>query len=968
MKPIHRLLAPFIVVAGLLASCSDDLPQQQPSEGEAIDNYVGPTGHFTFGPEVKGFTYRDFTLKLKAPDGSIISRKGNHSRNGEISSFQLDTGLADGEYEMLYLEYATAENPELASFAEEFPVSQYGLGARVCVSDGTITVLDSYDEGIDLFGEGTAENPYRIESYHHLMKLAQYVNSEETNGLITKDTYFEQTVDIDMYQASLQADKRYGWLPIGASTTRPFRGHYKGCGMTHLLIDRPHTAGVGLFGFVHNAAISGIRMKDSEISGNFAVGAIVGASIMSGQDRGFLSLTGCHINATSITGSDESACVGALAGAVDMNSRALLQDCISDGNEVSATYNAGGLLGGCGFYSYLSVNNCTNSSTVRTDYSGAGGIIGSCDTVYVAASHNIGAITGAAASRDREKSIGAGGLLGGANIATITSSDNSGKVSGYAGVGGLLGSTRVKGSATEAYMYGNVMLRYSFNTGDVSGTDCVGGIVGESQTGCYAVYNTGDVTGSRYVAGVAGCTSIAVVHNAINSGHISGGDYVSGIIGKTTFGSIALNHNYGEATATGSHLGGIIGLAGNNTIMHYCGNYGLLESKGNGPVGGLVGEVGDPREWTGMNIAECVVGVLEIGMSVLGPLIAVGEHAVEGIAHGFAIFLKVSEIVADASLLVTDTGLLGVGVYEMIEESEVSAMSEELSIKCLDINNKVKSDMSGIRHSFSPDCGVFDASSLRQGYVNSVESTLGYYETEGNDELFNAMINLTREEREEELEKRHKTDEIIHEVTAGVCILVGTVAAIGGAVATGGAAVPFILAGSMASIAGGLNAITKSVLEFEENVVVISQCVNAGDIKAKSGNVGGLVGDLQDASIIRDCLNTGDGPGFGNPFAQHCGTNASIRNVISLSGDYSSWSASYPGAVVSAVIYKPGADGSLGYNSPVLYLDVKDISDAGKYTSLDSNWKVGAEETSRWKFGSTADNTFPVPDYSEMRK
>lgn len=162
MKPIHRLLAPFIVVAGLLASCSDDLPQQQPSEGEAIDNYVGPTGHFTFGPEVKGFTYRDFTLKLKAPDGSIISRKGNHSRNGEISNFRLDTGLADGEYEMLYLEYATAENPELASFAEEFPVSQYGLGARVCVSDGTITVLDSYDEGIDLFGEGTAENPYRI--------------------------------------------------------------------------------------------------------------------------------------------------------------------------------------------------------------------------------------------------------------------------------------------------------------------------------------------------------------------------------------------------------------------------------------------------------------------------------------------------------------------------------------------------------------------------------------------------------------------------------------------------------------------------------------------------------------------------------------------------------------------------------------------------------------------------------------
>lgn len=972
MKPIYHLLASFIIAAGAMTSCSDDLPSPGSSSDEVTDRYVGRAGQFTFGPEVKGFDYREFTLRLKAPDGSVIARRGHHARANGISDFRLDVGLADGEYEMLYLEYATAENPLKADLAEEFPVSQYGLGARVSVRDGVISVVDSYDDDTELFGEGTAENPYRIGSYHHLQKLAHYVNSEETNGMITRDTYFEQTADIDMYQASREADKRYGWLPIGASTTRPFRGHYKGRALTHIFIDRPHTAGVGLFGFLHNASISGIRMKDSEICGNFAVGGIAGASIMSGADRGFVSFTDCSISGSSIKGSEESVSVGALAGAIDMNSRALFQGCRSESNDVAATYNAGGLLGGCGLYSYLNMNDCSSSSTVTSGFSGAGGMVGSCDTVYIAACHNQGEIRGATAPKDRESSIGAGGLIGGANIASITSCDNSGKVSGFAGVGGLLGSTRVKGSDREAYMYGNVMLRYSYNDGDVSGTDCVGGIVGESQTGCYAVYNTGKVTGSRYVAGIAGCTAIAVVHNAINTGEISGKDYVSGIIGKTGFGSVALDHNYGKATATGSHLGGIIALAGNNTIMHYCGNYGDLDSRGNGPVGGLIGEVGDPRKWTGMNIAECVVGALEIGMSVLGPMIAVGEHFVAAASHTFAIFLKVSEVVADASLLITDTGLLGAGVYEMLEPEEIEAMGDELGVTCLDINGKVKSAMSDIRSRAEVNLQAFDSEALRSGYVGSVESTIGYYEEEGNDESFNARLNLTREERQEDLEKKHKTSEIIHEVTAGVCILVGTVAAVGGAIASGGAAVPFIIAGSAASLAGGLNAITKSAMEFEENVVVISQCINAGDIAARSGSAGGMVGKLQDASILRDCLNTGNGPGFGTPFAHSCGKNVDIRSVISIAGDFSSWDNPWHYTHISnAVVYQAGVSAEEGHNcwlgNGVTLMDVSKIADPSSYTEHDSGWKIGADATSRWKLGSAASNTFPVPYYSEMR-
>ena len=106
------------------------------------------------------------------------------------------------------------------------------------------------------------------------------------------------------------------------------------------------------------------------------------------------------------------------------------------------------------------------------------------------------------------------------------------------------------------------------------------------------------------------------LHNAINTGAVEGTDYVSGIIGKTGFGSVALNHNYGNISASGSHTAGILGLGGNNTIIHYCGNFGDISNPSGKYIGGIVGEIGDPRKWTAMNIAECVVGSIEIIMSV----------------------------------------------------------------------------------------------------------------------------------------------------------------------------------------------------------------------------------------------------------------------------------------------------------------------------------------------------------------
>lgn len=969
----------FLAVATLLAmtACDrDDLPS--PDGDSAADNFAGPTRDFTLGPETDGFQAPTFKLALEAPDGSVITREGSHIRQGNRSQLSLASGIADGIYRLLYFEYPIEYNPDLADLADQFKTTQFGLGSRIEIDGGKVTVLDHFSEEIGLPGKGTEEEPYEISSYNSLMKLAQLVNSEDTNGLITKDTHFRQTGKIDLYQASRETDRRYGWLPIGANSALPFRGHYHGAQLSTMIIDRSNSAAVGLFGYVHDASFDNVALSNSAISGNFAAAGIVGASLMSGSDRGLIAMTGCKVEGCEITGNDESVGIGALLGVVDMQSRAFLQGCVSDGNTVTCSYNAGGLIGGSGLYSSLSISNCINTSQVTSRYAGAGGLVGSCDTIQAAACSNSGRILGATDYNPADKKnsgIGAGGLIGGAGTATVTSCNNMGEVSGYAGVGGLVGSGRVKGSDTEAYMYNNIMFRYSWNDANVSGTDCVGGIVGEAQAGTYAVYNKGDVKGTRYVAGIAGCTSIAVTHNAINTGNVSGADYVSGIVGKTQFGSIALNHNYGAVKATGTHLGGIVALAGNNTMINYCGNYGQLTSTSNGPVGGIVGEIGDPRVWTAMNYAECVIGSMECLMGFVGPFMALYGESLEAISHTLEIVLHVSEVLTDAGLLVSDTVLFGMGVEEMIEESQMVEMKTELSQQVDAVNNEVKRAMASLRGQDSFTLNGFDHSCFTSGYASAISDNLNFYEADGGDMKFNEKINLLREEREEALEKAHKTDEILHESIAGVCILVGAVATVGGLVLSGGAAAPFVLAGAAASLAGGLNALTKTCMEFEENVVIISQCVNAGNISAPAGgDIGGFVGRLQDASIIRDCLNTGEGPGHGNPYVGHVGTNVNIKRLVTLC-DPKTWNSptQLPNDVMSAcVAWDPAMSDNDVKNKwekeRVKYLrSSEEVRNPDTYTALGDGWEIGSSDAV-WRIGSDRVNAFPVPAWSEMTK
>lgn len=860
MKWIRCLL--IVILTGLV-SCEDD-PVAPDTPSQIEDEFVGNMSELSFSESLEGFESDRAVLHILAPDGTLIERQCDHTRSNGVSSLSLAQGLKAGTYRLLYLEY---ELPQPIKNGE-ITTGHFGLGCSIDVSDIDFDIEDYYDKEMGLYGKGTEEFPYIVTSDDHLATISKKVNDSRYNGDITTDTYFKQYADIDMERMSFECDNLYGWSPIGGNETVPFRGHYDGSLklITGLEINRKNDGGVGLFGYVAGGVIRKVRISDSSVSGNLAVGALVGTITTRGGERDCSLVDSCYLESgVKVIGSEGSVSTGGLIGCIDMYARATVTECTISGDAtVSSSYNAGGVIGSSSMFSSTLISGCVNNASVTSEYSGCGGIIATGDTLNLTGCKNYGEIAGSTlyVGAEGTAGIGTGGLVGGSGVSTIAGSINYGTVKGKDGVGGIIGSTRVKGSDTEAYTYNNTMIISGGNEGDISGEIAVGGLCGEAQCGAFGVYNTGNVTGKDYTAGIAGCTSVAVIHNAVNSGAVTGETYTSGIVSKTCMGSLALNQNYGVVKGSGSCAGGILALGGTSTVINYCGNHNSVSAGAEGPVGGIVGEIGDPREWTLMNYAECIIGAAEVVMGILGPCFAIFEYAGTELPH---VILRIEKGI-DVTLLLCDTSLLSYGIYEMVAHHHAEALSTTMKVKTQQIASEVTTKLSQIRTSLSNFAiEPFHSGAFSTDYLGNIQSLESYYTaSDENADKFNDNINEARLARAEELAHYSETKEIVHSVIAGVCILVGTVATVASAVVTGGttAALAISAIGGMSSLVGGTNAIVKVTTDFEDNAVIISQCVNTGYIQSgdnSSDEAGGLVGVLNDNSILRDCLNAAGG-------------------------------------------------------------------------------------------------------------
>lgn len=957
-----------------LSACSDDEPTITPPVQE--EDFAGEQRVITIVEALDDFRQADYQCVIKAEDGTIITRSGVHQRIEGKSILTLDTGLRPGTYRLLYLQTPLIDGTDTLWV-------EHGLGCRIKVSDSGIEVLDTYNSAFKFYGDGTKDNPFTISSSDHLKTLRNLCNDGRTNSKITAEMYFSQSDDIDMHTASKTSDGRSGWMPIGNQPSTPFRGIYLGNGHTisRLWIDRPNSAGVGLFGYVEDATFYDVKIVEPDVNGMFAVGALTGCTVTKGDRRSKSDFYNCSTTGGKVVCPDGSVAVGGLVGEIDVSCTTTFDQCSNRRTQVSGDYGIGGIVGNAAIFSSTLMTGCSNSGDITSAYTGAGGLIGVADTLTTMNSSNTGDIVGGVRYNGpdgKNGGFGTGGIAGGTGMSWIYTSSNSGSVTGHTGVGGMVGSTRV---STDEGIFNNCLIKFCSNSGEIYGQTSVGGLCGEAQFGCYSALNTGTVKAvatDAHVGGIVGNTSIAVVHNALNSGTVSdvNSHAAGGIIGKTTWGSIYNSQNLGAMNVTADYAGGVIGLAGNYTVINYCLNAGKIANNSEGPTGGIVGEIGDPREWEPLDIANCVIGAIECVLGAAGPLIAITEEALEG-ATGVLKFLKIAMVVGekvlDGSTIAYDFCIHYYTLDGMINPEEFDKRVNETINIATENAEAIAAELAKIRAAYAFSASGFpsqlNAAALAP-YMANVENLVTFEQaSENNNQLVTYNLNNAREERIEEMEDTKLTGEIAHYVTAGICLIVAGASFFASFFTAGTASAGIVLAmGTLATVTGGANAICESCTDYKTNVVVVSQCANFGEIIAdRSDVVGGIAGRLQQYCYMTDCLNAGHyvGSSDNNSGIVDRGEGLSeIRHCLNVGAD---WGSAICGSHTNDCVFhhnyffhdlNTGATGS----NDMVGLDLDELCNPDKY----DKWSFTGDYP-LWSVTQTS-GYFPVPLNSEMQK
>ena len=468
-------------------------------------------------------------------------------------------------------------------------------------------------------------------------------------------------------------------------------------------------------------------------------------------------------------------------------------------------------------------------------------------------------------------------------------------------MGGIIGSTRIGkagGNLGGELLYNNVLAKDCGNVAAVSGRTSVGGICGEAQFGGYEVVNTGAVSATdnqSTLGGIVGNTSIAVIYNVVNQGTVTAAkaESAGGIVGKTSFGALFGCQNFGTLNVTSTYTGGIAGWVGNYTVANYCFNGGTINDSGNRSTGGIIGEAGDAREWTGMDIAGCVVGAAEIVMGIAGPAISViGKTLTDGVMKGSKAFeeflhvLHIGEATIDWSLIAYDQIVYGIGIYGIITEKELNEIQTNLEATAGGISSEVKSRIQAIQAGYTVDTASLppgiDGSTI-SSYINNHNTVMKFFEaSDVNNSTVYYNMNRTREDRVKHIESQREVTEIITKSIAGACIAVGTVAAVVSAFATGGStlAIAAGIIGPVATVIGGANAIFECATNFTVNAIVVKQCTNVGTVNAPSADYpAGIIGYMQQYCMATDCLNAGK---FGPTNKKHSGGITSYASAESV--------------------------------------------------------------------------------------
>lgn len=387
-----------------------------------------------------------------------------------------------------------AGNINIYSAAEFAWVANQVITGEKNFSGVTITLRKNIDFGARQKGDGTWEGP---EWKSIIGFLDELPDKKKTD--VAENSDIVEDENIEVIKENL---KRFDGT---------FNGN--GCSIRGMLIDSDKKY-QGLFGYL-TGTVANLTIKYSKVSGNEAVGAIVGLN------EG--NITNCIVENTVVNGKNK---VGGLVG-IAMTESTIDNSSTDETSVVSAERYVGGLVGYTN--NNVTIKSCKNGSLVKgKEY--IGGITG-------IAFYGTNIQNSLNYSEKIEGDNYVGGLVG-HSAAQIekshnqTLSENNGIVSGKNYIGGIVGLNYAMGDINECFNNAKIVVL----------EDNAGGIAGLNNSNISNCYNKGEIDSSKTeelkIGGICGQNlSESFVNHSYNIGKINNIGYAGGVVG-VDFGTI----------------------------------------------------------------------------------------------------------------------------------------------------------------------------------------------------------------------------------------------------------------------------------------------------------------------------------------------------------------------------------------------------------------------------------------------
>jgi len=393
-------------------------------------------------------------------------------------------------------------------------------------------------------GSGTENDPYLILNPIQLNQLRNFLNTE--------GVYFKMMANVDLSEYLEDESPSQGWQPVGSSSSAAFKGILDGNGKTisGLWISRSNNDYVGFFGYTTKATVKNLTIVANTITGKDNVGGVSGYSdnstfsnvSFSGKIQGAYNVggiiggSGDYLTMREISANVEVSAsgdyVGGLIGKNDASYNLTISGCHVNNSKISGNNYVGGACGG-------NVGNHSTSNSLSSCY------------IYadITGKELVGGICGYSKNYNHTVNLNDCGFVGNVNGTT--------GVGGLVGFIEKKSNNSIHDALNNCFAIGSVTATGDY-TGGLIGYDQGNSW---NYCNSSNSYFSGTVSGQNYTAGLVGYKKCGSVSNCYTTASVAGAKYVGGLVGfnessTTIKTSVAINT---RVTATEGEVGRVVG-------------------------------------------------------------------------------------------------------------------------------------------------------------------------------------------------------------------------------------------------------------------------------------------------------------------------------------------------------------------------------------------------------------------------